>query len=107
MTKLTPTFTGTASISMMDLRKQPGKVVDRVSYRNESFVIERAGEAKAVIVSVRDFAEMKRLREDAKKRLFARIDKVYKRTAKLDPEKVEKTIEEAVEAVRRNHPHKP
>ena len=94
-------FAGTASISAMDLRKEPGRFLDRVSYRGESFIIERAGKPKAVLVPIREFAEMKRLREETKKRLFLRVDKVYEKTAKLDSKKIELTIEKAIVATRR------
>ena len=59
----TNSLIGTASISAMDLRKEPGRFLDRVSYRGESFLIERAGEPKAVLVPVRDYREMKRLKQ--------------------------------------------
>lgn len=100
MTKPTFTIAGTASISAMDFRKQPGQFLDRVSYRNESFVIERAGEPKAVLVPVRDYQEMKRSKQAAKDRFYAMTQDLRKAFKNVDPKEVEREIEKAIDEVR-------
>jgi antitoxin (DNA-binding transcriptional repressor) of toxin-antitoxin stability system len=86
---------------MMDLRSQPGTVVDNVFYRNQSIVIRRKGKARAVIVPLREYADMQRRKQEAKERFFAMTDEIRKRTAQDDPEAIQAAIDEAVEAVRR------
>ncbi len=92
---------------MMELRSQPGTVVDNVFYRNASFVIQRAGKAKAVIVPLRDYAAMQQMKREAKARLFALIDEVQTRTAKVDPDEIQQAVDEAIASVRKeNSPSK-
>ncbi len=58
------------TISMMDLRNQPGTVIDRVFYRGETFIIEKAGEAKAAIVPLREYAEFQRKKQEAREQFW-------------------------------------
>lgn len=91
---------GTPSISAMELRSQPGTILDRVFYRRESIIIKRSGKPRAAIVPLIEFEQMKRARADAKKRLFAEIERMRKAFAKEKPEKVKRLIEEAIKATR-------
>lgn len=94
---------GTPSISAMNLRKQPGTILDRVFYRNESFIVERSGEPKAAIVPLAEFEQIKRARAKARKKLFARIDKMRDAFSDKDPKKVEKLISEAIKAAQKGY----
>ena len=89
------------SIDMMELRSQPGTVVDNVFYRNVSFVIKRRGKAQAVIVPLGEYADMQRRKHEAKDRFFAMTDELRASFAKEDPAKVQRMIEKAIEEVRR------
>ncbi len=42
-------------LTMMDLRKSPGSILDRVSRDGEAFVIERNGQDKAFLVPISVF----------------------------------------------------
>ncbi|HMN13984.1 MAG TPA: hypothetical protein PKD55_16840 [Bellilinea sp.] len=44
-----PETTATITITATELRKSPGQFLDRVYYRGESFVVERAGKPMALI----------------------------------------------------------
>ena len=88
------------TVSMMELRNQPGTVLDRVFYRNESFVVEKAGEPRAAIIPVRAYNDWQRHKQEAKADLFKMIDKIQARTSKYDPKEVQAAIDEAVEAVK-------
>ena len=95
---MTDTFrstAGTPSISAMELRSNPGTVLDRVDYRNESFIIERAGKPKAVLIPVYDYQKLLRIKKDAKQNLFRMIDKIQKRASQYDPKKIQSAIDEA------------
>lgn len=45
--------TATITITATELRKSPGQFLDRVFYRGESFVVERAGKPMAIIGPVK------------------------------------------------------
>lgn len=86
----------------MELRNQPGTVLDRVFYRNESFVVEKAGEPRAAIVPVREYERMQKRRREARERVFAMMDEMRKRVASSgkSAEEVQQIIDEAIEEVR-------
>ncbi|MEZ4671457.1 MAG: type II toxin-antitoxin system prevent-host-death family antitoxin [Anaerolineae bacterium] len=86
---------------MMKFRSEPGSVFDRVFYRKEAIIVEKSGEPRAVIVSVREYEDMKRRRDAAKARFFEFVDEIRANTAQVDPAELQAAIDEAVEAVRR------
>ena len=57
----------TNTVSAVQARKQFGELLDKAFYRNESFVVERSGEPRAVIVPLQEYSEMKRMKQEAKK----------------------------------------
>lgn len=89
----------TPRISMMDLRKELGTVLDKVDYRSESLVITRGSKVKGVLVPLREFEQMQQLRQQVKAGFFAVVDAIQARTAQHDPEQVQAAVDEAVEAV--------
>lgn len=101
MTKTTSSLAGTASVSAMDFRKEPGRFLDRVSYRGESFLIERAGEPKAVLVPIRDYQAMKRLKETAKDRFFSMTKELRQSFKNVDSKEIEVEIEKAIGETRK------
>lgn len=102
MTKTANIPVGASSISAMDLRRQPGAVLDRVYYNRESIIIKRANEPKAVLVPLLEYQQLQRIRKDSRKRLFEQIDKMRKNAASMSPRKIEKVINEAIKATRLN-----
>ncbi len=88
----------TPSISAMDFRANPGTILDRVDYRKESFLIERAGKPKAVLIPI----SLYQIVENARKRLFTANNQIQKAFAGVKPATVEREINKAIEAVR-NH----
>ena len=79
----------------MDLRRQPGTVLDNVFYRNESFIIERSGQPKAALIPIPQYNELQRIKKEAKKNLFKAIDKIQKQTSRYDPKEIQAAIDEA------------
>ena len=57
------------SISMLDLRKRPGQVLDETFYKKYRFVVNRNKKAMAVIIPVEDF---KRYFEDEDIELYSK-----------------------------------
>lgn len=91
-----------STVTAMQLRRGSGKLLDRVFYKGERFVVQKAGEDRAVIVPLREYWEMKRLKAEAKKRLFEKIDKLRTVVADEDPEVIERNIKRAIAEVRGN-----
>jgi prevent-host-death family protein len=95
----------TPSISMMDLRSQPGTFLDRVFYRNESIVIERAGEPKAVLIPLREYQDLQRRKQEARERFWEMTQEIRKNVAQYDPAEIQAAIDEAISAVRKENRH--
>lgn len=107
LTHITATITiitiVTTNIPMMKFRSEPGSVFDRVFYRKETFIIEKSGEPRAVIVPMREYKDMQRRKREAKTRLFAAIGTLQTQGNQYDPVEVQGAIDEAVEAGRSKH----
>lgn len=86
----------TVNISAMDLRESPGMYLDRVDYRNESFIIERAGKQKAALVPLYLYNAV----EEARKQLFVTNEEIARAFTNEDPARVQKEIKKAIKAVR-------
>jgi prevent-host-death family protein len=71
------TSTDPTPITAMQLRRGSGKLLDRVFYKSERFVVQKAGEPRAVIVPLREYREMQRRKAEAKKRFFATAEEPH------------------------------
>ena len=94
------TFADLTTISAMALRREPGRVLDRAEFGNETFVVERAGRPKAAIVPLRELEELRRIKREARERFFAMTDDLRQRFAQLDDAEVEQLVEETIQDVR-------
>lgn len=94
------------TVSAVQARKQFGKLLDKAFYRNESFIVERSGEPRAVIVPLQAYQEMKRKKQEAKARLFSMIDEISARNKDVDSEEIQVAIDEAVAEVRAEYSNK-
>lgn len=90
----------TSTINAMDLRRESGTLLDRADYRSESFVIERAGKPKAVLVPYSEFEQFQRIRQEATERYFASVDKMREAFSDIHEQEIDTLVEEAVQAVR-------
>lgn len=72
--------------------------MDRAFYRNEAFIVEKSGEPRAAIISYAAFERMQQAKEDARKRLFSRIDSMRKSFRTGSPAKKKILIDEAIQA---------
>ncbi|MBI2103896.1 type II toxin-antitoxin system Phd/YefM family antitoxin [Candidatus Woesebacteria bacterium] len=83
---------GTPSISAMELRSNPGSFLDKVDYLKESFIIERAGRPKAVLVPLFLYQVIEQARRD----LFATNKEIKKSFAKEPVRRLEREIQKAI-----------
>lgn len=92
----------TTTVNTTDLRKEPGRFLDRVFYRNERFIVKSGNEPRAVIVPLADYEAMERLKVQARERFFALTDEVRKRVeqAGMTDEELQAQIDEAIAEVR-------
>lgn len=81
----------------MDLRTSPGTILDRVDYRKESFLIERAGKPKAVLIPI----SLYQLVEQARRRLFAATRDAQKAFRAAGQKKTRVEINKAIQEIRR------
>ena len=87
------------TINALKARRNLGQLLEEVFYKGDQFVIVRAGIAMAVVISPSEYEAYKKQREQDMK-VFDEIRKKNK-GAKL--EEVEKDVQEAIEAVRREN----
>ena len=85
-------------ISAMKARQNFGQVMNEASLRGDDFIIERAGKPMVAIISMDKYQILQRDREEA--RIAA--DRIRNKMKNEDPEKTERLISEAVNAVRKN-----
>lgn len=88
------------TINAMNLRREFGTLLDRADYRNESFVIERAGKPKAVLVPYSEFEQLQRIRREAREQFFATVDEMREAFSDLSEQEINALVEEAVQSVR-------
>src|SRR5665648_627655 len=78
-------------ISAMKARQNLGQLLNEVSIRGDSFIIERAGKPLAVLV---DMERFELLQEDQNFALQA-LKKVWEKIAGADPQEIQEAIEAA------------
>jgi len=86
-------------ISAMEFWKEPGSVLDRVDYRNEAFIVKRAGKAKAAIIPIREYEQLQRIRQEAKNRFWDMTQELQEAFRDVDPIEVEREISLGIQKV--------
>lgn len=87
----------TKRISTLEVRFHLGELLNRVSLRDDQYVIERRGKPLAAVVPIWQFENMQQRRE----RFFRKIDEVRSRNRNVPLEKIEAEVAQAVRAVRK------
>lgn len=62
--------------------------------------MERAGEAKAVIVPVREYQEIQRIKQEARERAWQAAQELQAAFKNVNPQEVEREIERTIQEVR-------
>lgn len=83
-------------INALKARKNLGQLLEEVYYKDDQYVIERAGRPMAAVIPVWQLEERRKRRE----RLFGMVEEVWEKNKKETPEVIEREVQEAVKAVR-------
>ena len=86
------------NVSTLEIRRNLGAILNRVSLRDDQYIIERKGELLAAVVPV---WQLKKWR-DEKEVFFRMIDKTQQRNNKIPLSVIKKEIGEAIKSVRKN-----
>jgi prevent-host-death family protein len=84
-------------ISAMKARQNLGQLLNEVSIRGDSYVIERAGKPLAALVDMERFQQMQEDRDSA----LQALQKVWGKMAGVDNREIGDTIEEALRTTRK------
>ena len=85
-------------ISTLEVRQNLGAVLNRVSLRDDQYIIERKGQSLAAVVPVWQLEKWKAEKE----MFFGIVDKVRQRNKKVPLSVIEKEVDEAIRSVRKN-----
>lgn len=83
-------------INALKARKNLGQLLEKVYYKDDQYVIERAGRPMAAVIPVWQLEERRKRRE----RLFGMVEEVWEKNKKERPEVIEREVQEAVRTVR-------
>ena len=83
--------------SAVEARRRLGEILEGVYYRGDEVVIERAGNAMAVVIPAERYEALERRRE----RLFELIEKVQERKKDVPYEVIEREVAAALSEVRK------
>jgi len=83
-------------ITTLEIRHSLGDILNRVSLREDQYIIQRKGKSLAAIVPVWQFEKW----QNDKKVMFEAIDKVRVRNKNVPPALLEKEVKEAVFKIR-------
>jgi prevent-host-death family protein len=83
-------------INALKARKNLGQLLEEVYYKDDQYVIERAGRPMAAVIPVWQLEERRKRR----KRLFVMIEEVWQKNKNEKAEVIEREVQEAVRTVR-------
>ncbi|MBF0537206.1 MAG: type II toxin-antitoxin system Phd/YefM family antitoxin [Nitrospirae bacterium] len=88
-------------ISAMKASQDIVQIMDEVSTASDTYIIEQGGMALVAIVPIKEYEQMQTIKERAWERLHKFMEKASEATKDVDPEVLEKEIQMAVEAVKK------
>ncbi len=85
-------------VNALKARQNLGQLLEEVYYKGDQYIIQRAGNPMAAVVPLWQLEAFQGRRQ----RLFRMVGEVQQRTKNLQPEAIEREVEAAVRAVRKN-----
>lgn len=87
------------TMSAFEARQRFGQLLEEVYYKRDRVLIKRGKKPMAVVISAEEYeAYLKQRRED-----LHVFDEIWKKTKKYSAGEVERDVEEAITAVRKEH----
>ncbi len=90
-------------ISAIKARQNLGQLLNEVSIKGDSFIIERSGKPLAALV---DLESLQKIQEDRDAALAA-LQGIWQKMAGANPQEVSETVEKAIKAARKTKKVKP
>jgi len=87
------------TVDALEMKETLEQLLNEVLYNDNQIVIEKAGKVIAVVISPSEYEAYKRQR----KRDMSIFDEVRKLNKGTEPEELEKDIQEAIKAIRREN----
>lgn len=92
------------TVSIDELRSNLADIVNRVTYAKEKVVVRKYNRDAVIIISLDEYEKLmdptKRLSEKEWADSFKKLDQFRAKIPKVDPQEMEKSIDEAVREVR-------
>src|SRR3989344_8302034 len=92
------------TVSIDELRSNLADIINRVTYANGRVVVKKYNRDAAIIISLDEYEKLmdptKRLSEKQWADSFRKLDEFRAKIPKMDPQEMDKIIDEAVEEVR-------
>jgi prevent-host-death family protein len=83
-------------VNALKARQNFGQMLEEMYYKDEQFIIERAGKPMAAVVPLWQLEAWQKRREQ----FFAAVGEVQQHNQTVQPEVIEKEVQEAIRAVR-------
>ena len=83
-------------VTALKARQIFGTIMNAVSFRNDSYIVERKGTPMVAIIPVKKFKQM----DKARQRFFKNMSKISDSFAKEDPKMLDNILEEATHAAK-------
>ncbi len=94
----------TNPVSIDELRTNLADIINRVTYANDMVVVRKYNKDAAIIISLDEYEKLmdptKRLSEKEWSDSFKKLDEFRAKIPKMDPQEMDKIIDEAVAEVR-------
>lgn len=84
-------------INALRVRQNLGQVMNEVAIKDDEYIVERAGKPLVAIIPITKYQQI----QDEKGEFFEWIGEMRERTKNMSVREVEKTIEDAVHAIRK------
>lgn len=92
------------AVSIDELRSNLADIVNRVTYAKDRVIVKKYNRDAAIIISLDEYEKLmdptKRLSDTEWKDSFKVIDEIRAKMSKVDPQELEKIIDETVKEVR-------
>jgi antitoxin (DNA-binding transcriptional repressor) of toxin-antitoxin stability system len=85
-------------VNALKARQNLGRILEEVYYKGDQYIIERAGKPLAAMVPLWQL----QARKEGRDHMLAKVQEVWRRTKKIQPESIEREVEVAVRALRTN-----